>query len=271
MIKVNSLSGGKTSSYMAVHYPADINIFALVCIEAEYCRPKDAGIVKYVSDKIGRDFIATAESDKTLYVMRDLEQIIGREITWVAGETFEGLIRRKKALPNIMARWCTQEMKLRPIIDHCWHKYGKVEMRIGFRHDEDNRVAKNRDNVLAKVIVGKSSDGLNKWKEVEWRSLSFPLFDDGVSVYPVHQWVKTTQLDFPPDSNCVFCFHKAAMQLRKNWDDEPLKMRWAMEMEELVKRRWKRDISAKQIRRLGLQLDFFYGTGSGCASGFCTD
>lgn len=29
MKTVNSLSGGKTSSYIAVHYPADIEVFAL--------------------------------------------------------------------------------------------------------------------------------------------------------------------------------------------------------------------------------------------------
>ena len=33
MIKVNSLSGGKTSSYIAANYPADYDIFALVRIE----------------------------------------------------------------------------------------------------------------------------------------------------------------------------------------------------------------------------------------------
>jgi diphthamide synthase (EF-2-diphthine--ammonia ligase) len=30
MKTVNSLSGGKTSSYLAVHYPADYNVFSLV-------------------------------------------------------------------------------------------------------------------------------------------------------------------------------------------------------------------------------------------------
>ena len=46
MKKVNSLSGGKTSSYMAVNYPADYNLFALVRIEDRKCTPKDKGIVK---------------------------------------------------------------------------------------------------------------------------------------------------------------------------------------------------------------------------------
>ena len=30
MITVNSLSGGKTSSYIAIKYPANINVFSLV-------------------------------------------------------------------------------------------------------------------------------------------------------------------------------------------------------------------------------------------------
>ena len=42
-----------------------------------------------VSDKIGTEFIATAEDDLTLTLMFDLEQFIGKEIIWVTGETFE--------------------------------------------------------------------------------------------------------------------------------------------------------------------------------------
>ena len=75
MKSVNSLSGGKTSTYMAVNYPADYNIFALVSIEDLNCKPKDESIIQYVSDKIGKDFIATAEDNLTLYIIRDLEQI----------------------------------------------------------------------------------------------------------------------------------------------------------------------------------------------------
>ena len=82
MITVNSLSGGKTSSYMAVHYPADINIFSLVRLEDPTCSPRDKSLIKKVSDKIGMDFIATAEDDRTLVAMFDLEQLLGKEIIW---------------------------------------------------------------------------------------------------------------------------------------------------------------------------------------------
>ena len=37
MKTVNSLSGGKTSSYIAVKYPADYNVFALVRTNDKKC------------------------------------------------------------------------------------------------------------------------------------------------------------------------------------------------------------------------------------------
>jgi hypothetical protein len=88
MKTVNSISGGKTSSYLAKHYPADYNLFSLVRIEDKNCTPKDKKLVQLVSDKIGTEFIATAESDLTLKVVLDLEQVIGSEIKWLIGDTF---------------------------------------------------------------------------------------------------------------------------------------------------------------------------------------
>jgi len=270
MITVNSLSGGKTSSYMAVHYPTDINIFALVRIEADYCRPKDESIVKYVSDKIGMNFIATAESDKTLYVIRDLEQLLGKEIIWVTGDTFEEVINKKKALPNMMMRFCTSEMKIKPIFDYCQKEIKEVvEMQIGFRYDEQERADKN--NTTFKTIVGQSDNGRNKWDNIYWRELKYPLIQNRITVIDILNWKNKTNLDFPADSNCVGCFWKPVQQLRKNWDDELQKMKWFSEIEVKMKRRFKKEMSYDEIKNIGLQLDFFFGTGSGCQAGYCTD
>lgn len=272
-VSVNSISGGKTSAFMALNYPADIELFALVCIEAEYCKPKDKHLVKYISDKIGRDFIATAESDKTLCVVRDLEQLLGREIKWVVGDTFEQVIRTKKAIPNQMWRFCTTEMKMKPIFEYCQKEVGGiVDMRVGFRYDEKERGERNKDNTHFKTIVGKSKTGnQNKWAEIEWRILSFPLIDDKISHYEVYQWAQKSRIDFPADSNCVGCFWKPFQQLRKNWNDEPKKMRWFAEMEKEMKRQWKKEMSYSSAKKIGLQQDFFFGTGSGCQAGYCTD
>lgn len=255
---------------MAHHYPADHNVFALVMIEAEYCKPKDDALVKYVSDKIGREFIATAESDKTLYVVRDLEQLLGKEIVWTTGETFEQLIKRKKALPNMMWRFCTTEMKMKPIFEYCQEVIGDVvEMQIGFRYDEKERA--NRENTTFKAVVGQSANGRNKWDEIYWREMKYPLIEDKINHVHVRDWAASTGLSFPADSNCVGCFWKPLQQLRKNWEDEPMKMRWFSEMEKKMKRTFKKEASYEKVKRMGLQSDFFFGTGSGCQAGYCTD
>jgi len=255
---------------MAVHYPADYNVFALVRIEAEYCKPQDQSIVKYVSDKIGIDFIATAESDKTLYVMRDLEQLIGKEIIWTTGETFESVISKKKALPNMMWRFCTTEMKMKPIFEYCQNKIKEVvRMKIGFRYDEKERA--DRENTKFKTIVGQSVNGRNKWDEVYWRELEYPLITAKISYPTIINWANETNLVFPLDSNCVGCFWKPLQQLRKNWENEPQKMRWFAEMEDKMKRKFKKEMSYDNVKKIGLQQDFIFGTGSGCQAGFCTD
>ena len=268
MKTINSLSGGKTSSYLAYHYPADYNIFSLIRIEDKRCTPKDSKLVQYVSDKIGQEFIATAESDITLKVLIDLEQLIGKEIIWVTGASFEQLIRKRKALPNQQWRFCTTEMKMRPIWDWWfWNIREKCKMGIGFRFDEMERA--DRFSTSFKGIVG-SRGSQNKWEEIEWREGYFPLIENRITHYEVKKWADSTQLIFPADSNCVGCFHKPLQQLRKNWDLEPNKMQWFAE-QETKRAKWKKEGSYFQFKTIGLQQDFFFGTGSGCQAGFCTD
>lgn len=271
MISINSLSGGKTSSYMAVHYPANYNIFALVTIEDVKCKPKDESIIKYVSYKIGKDFIATAEDDLTLSAMRDLEQLLGKEIIWVVGNTFE-IVNKKatggKGLPNMMWRFCTTELKMRPIFDW-WYKNisEKVIMNIGIRYDEMER-ADNIKNTF-KGITGKRKTQ-NKWETIEWRISQFPLIDDKIIHPKVIEWANKSEIKFPKDSNCVGCFHKPIQQLRKNWDDNPIKMQWFVDQEDKNKR-WKKEMNYTEIKKIMLQSEFDFGVGAGCNAGFCTD
>ncbi len=69
---VNSLSGGKTSSYLAVHYPAEIEIFALVCMDCHNAgNGIDPAIKRFANEKLQKtssqwpEFVATAEDPKT--------------------------------------------------------------------------------------------------------------------------------------------------------------------------------------------------------------
>ena len=72
-----------------------------------------------VSDRIGREFIATAEDDTILHTIFDLEQYVSQQIDWVVGSTFDDVTTNKGGwLPNMLHRYCTVEMKLRPM--HRW-------------------------------------------------------------------------------------------------------------------------------------------------------
>lgn len=268
MTTIHSLSGGKTSSYMAVHYPADYNIFSLVTIDDINCQPKDKELVKKVSDKIGKDFIATAEDDSTLIAMFDLEQLLGKEIIWVTGKSFDQTIG-KQFLPNKLIRYCTTEMKIRPIWDWWYKNIGeKIKMGIGYRYDEKERA--DRFTTTFKGITGKRKTR-NKWEEIEWREGWFPLIDNKIGHYTVYQWAQKSGINFPADSNCIGCFWKPVQQLRKNYDDNREKFEWFARTERNGKGTWKDNITYDQIKKVGLQQDFFFGTGSGCEAGFCTD
>lgn len=272
MKTVNSISGGKTSAYMAFHYPADYEVFSLVLIDDVACRPKDDALVKKVSEKIGKEFIATAEDDRTLKVVLDLEQKIGKEIIWVSGLSFEKVNRKAtggKGLPNQQWRFCTTEMKMRPIWDWWYKTIGeKIRMGIGFRYDEMERA--ERLSTSFKGIVGRSkNDTQNKWEDIEWREGYFPLIENKIIHYQVKQWADKSGIVFPADSNCVGCFHKSIQQLRKNWEDNPEKMKWFSDQEKRA--RWKKEMKYKDIKKIGLQQDFNFGEGSGCQAGFCTD
>ena len=273
MKTVNSISGGKTSAFMALNYPADIELFALVCIESEYCKPKDKGLVKYVSDKIGRDFIATAERDQTLYVVRDLEQMLGRNIKWVVGDTFDELNRKRSSIPNRTRRFCTSQIKIQAIAKYLYENTDlPVFSNVGIRYDEKERAKTTKEDreLREKIVVGKRGTR-NKWEAIFWGVANYPLVYDKISHYEVYQWAKNSGIDFPADSNCVGCFWKPVQQLRKNWDEEPEKMRWFSEQEQMYIANYKDDITYESIKKIGLQQDFIFGTGSGCQAGFCTD
>lgn len=287
MITINSVSGGKTSSYLAMNYKVDYNIFSLVTIDDQRCKPKDSLMIQKVNDKFEKygflqkygEFIATAEDDKILKVMFDLEQMIGSEIVWVRHHSFDTWIQKKTTLPNMHLRYCTSELKIIPmcefIVDNIFPKNDNqpVKMNLGIRWDESHRAKKGeRMEYRDKIVVGKTSNGRNKWKEFFWAVANYPLIEDKVYHYPIQQYWKDKAIDFPADSNCIGCFWKDVQQLRKNWDDQPEKMRWFSEQEQENRNFFKPNIATyEQIKQVNIQQEFNFGTGSGCQAGFCTD
>jgi hypothetical protein len=279
MKTVNSISGGKTSAYIAKHYPADINIFSLVRIEDTdnlWMKGKDEKTRQLISDKLGVEFIATAEMDEIIYTILDLEQHIGTDITWITGKTFEEVIKQNRNyLPNKMTRYCTVEMKLKPIFN--WLKENTelpVEMRIGFRPNEIKRaegVLERADETgleYFETIIGKRKTQ-NKWGKVPYRYCKFPLIENNISKDTIYNYWNDKPVRFAYRNNCVGCVNRQPLMISHMASKDLDKVKWFEKQEIKTGNRFLSDVSFTKILNFGTQTTFFDDDFNECDSGFC--
>ena len=280
MKTVNSLSGGKTSSYIAVNYPADYNVFALVRTDDQKCLFPDPKIRQIVSDKIGTEFIGTLEEDAIIYTILDLEQFIGKKITWLSDKTFDEVISNykmangKNYLPNQMTRFCTVDMKVKPIAQWCFENMElPVQMRIGFRANEISRANKMVEREINgvenfKFKVG-NKNGRNKWKELPYRKVEFPLIQDAIFKDTIENFWKGKPVRFAYQNNCVGCFHRNELMLKHMSNKAEKQFNWFIEMEQKNGCTFKSGITYEKIKNYKTQLELFDNDFTDCDSGYC--
>jgi len=285
--KVNSLSGGKTSSYIAANYPADYDVFALVRTDDKNCLFPDKKLRQEVSDRIGKEFIGTLEDDTIIYTMLDLEQYIGRKITWVSGRTFDEIISKKNGktfIPQVTARFCTTEMKMLPISDWWYRKVREiVEMRIGFRANEIKRVLNTKSKLGAdgvetmKIRTEINQNKNDKWKEFKWRTISFPLVDDNIYKDQIEEYWNDKPVRFAWQNNCIGCFHANPLNLNYKSKKFPKKFDWFIRQENKsmkdYKRKWLKGdfdgLTYQDIKSAWKQFELFDDDFNECDSGYC--
>lgn len=280
MKTVNSLSGGKTSSFIAANYPADFNVFALVRTNDKKCLFPDSKIRQIVSDKIGREFIGTLEEDTIIYTMLDLEQYLGKKIIWLSDKTFDEVISNykmangKNYLPNQMTRFCTVDMKIKPIAQWCYENTElPVQMRIGFRANEVSRanrmIERQIDGVENfKFKVG-NKNGRNKWKELPYRITEFPLIKDAIFKDTIENFWKDKPVRFAYQNNCVGCFHRNELMLKHMSNKAEKQFNWFIEMEQKNGCTFKSGITYEKIKNYKTQLELFDNDFTDCDSGYC--
>ena len=276
MKTVNSISGGKTSAYIAANYPADYDVFALVRSSDESIKFKDRKLAQEVEDRIQKPFIATLEDDIIINTIFDLEQFTGRRITWVSGLTFDEVIKKRKALPNLAMRFCTTEMKIIPIKEWWYRQIREVvEMRIGYRANEtrraNNALSKCDKNEIEsdKFIIGKHNNGNNKWAELAFRKPKFPLIEDNIYKDNVENYWSGVPVRFASLNNCIGCFHRSFALLRKMKDWQYDKMKWFADMESITGNQFKKEFAYKQVMESTAHLELFpedFGGNDGCGS-----
>lgn len=282
MKTVNSVSGGQTSAYIAANYPADYDIFALVRTDDPKCKYPDKKLRKVVEDRIQKPFVGTLEDDTIIHTILDLEQFIGREITWISGPTFDETIAGQGRLPSSMRRYCTSEMKFRPIL-HWWYETinAPIEMRIGYRANETSRAERMMQKAdecgfeIVKDTVRKRKDGRNHWEEITWRKAVFPLIEDNIYRDNIETYWKGKPVRFAPLNNCVGCFHRNEILLKKMSEEHPNKFEWfaAKERARVKADVWRpngsKTITYDQIKKHKLQIELSFDDFTDCDTGYC--
>jgi len=209
-----SFSGGRTSAYMlwrVLQSNGGLPAEAIVC------------------------FANTGKEDEaTLRFVQDCSEKWDVPITWLEyrvdgyavvdfatasrnGEPFDALTTKKSYLPNPVARFCTQELKVNPI-----KKFSLVEddaTMVGVRADEPHRIPKMRK-----------------------RGMLIPLADAGVSQADVQAFWKSHPFDLGLDfrdgatalGNCDLCFLKGPYQITSLVLDKPERAVWWATQEQKI-------------------------------------
>ena len=153
------------------------------------------------------------------------------------GEPFEKLIACKRHLPNIVMRFCTQELKIRPAAKVCRDVFGWEAWTnaIGIRADEMRRVKPSRDK--------------------RWRNFH-PLVDLGVTVEDVATFWRQQEFDLELPNingkcwlgNCDGCFLKSEEDNANLWRHFPDRAKWWQRMEQQTGNTFSSRFSRSELR-----------------------
>lgn len=213
---VVSFSGGRTSAYMLWRV-----------LQSNGGKLPEEAVVCFAN--------TGKEEEATLQFVRDCETHWNVPIVWLEyqpenpkfrvvdfetasreGEPFAALIKKRKYLPNSIARFCTTELKVLAI-DRYMKSIGIDEYctMVGIRADEPRRVAKmrnNKDEKITPLATAKIAEG-----DV-WDFWNKHAFDLGL--------VKISGA-----SNCDLCFLKGGKILQGLIREKPERALWWAQME----------------------------------------
>jgi 3'-phosphoadenosine 5'-phosphosulfate sulfotransferase (PAPS reductase)/FAD synthetase len=182
------------------------------------------------------------EEEATLQFIHECSQRWGVHIHWVEyadtgyaavnfetasrrGEPFEALIRKRGFLPNPVTRFCTQELKIRPMARHL--------AALGFEG--------TKDDLENFSVMGIRADEPRRAAKVADKS-RIPLFLAGNTVLDVAAFWDAQEFNLQLPSyggrtlhgNCDLCFLKPASQIASLVAEKPERAVWWASMEHLA-------------------------------------
>ena len=228
---LNSFSGGRTSAYMLRQLmdrhggglpPDCVTAFANTGRE----RPETLDFVREVGERWGVPIVWVEYG----------RGVVTYETASRDGEPFAALIRERKYLPNVVTRFCTTELKVRPMRDVMRAAgYSDWDVALGIRADEPSRLAKLR------------APTKEAWERI------FPLADAGVSLRDVRAFWDAQPFDLqllPSEGNCDLCYLKGRDKLVNILKARPDLAAWWIEREDEIGATFRADRSYDTIAAL---------------------
>lgn len=170
---------------------------------------------------------------------------------------FTQLITDRSYLPNPVARFCTQELKIRPMRDWMLARgYEHWTTIVGIRADEPRRIAKIRAAAEARS---------ERW------DIALPLAEAGVTEAEVMAFWAGQPFDLQlrqHEGNCDLCFLKGPRKRQQIMRDRPDLAVWWIAQEDRISARFRNDCPS--YRDLAAQGDLFTDLGA-LAECYCTD
>lgn len=214
-----SISGGRTSAYMAILCKKIFHDCDLIYVFANTSREKDETL----------DFLHNVDREFNLGIVW-VEAVVNhgerkstghKVVDYYSakrdGSVFEEVIK-KYGIPNSKFLHCTRELKTNPIKSYAkasgFGIYGKdYETAIGYRYDEPKRV--NRIKAIREKHIYPMFSGMIRKDEV-LRFWSEQSFDLGLKEH---------------EGNCKLCYKKSKRKLLTQIAEDPDTAKWIFEME----------------------------------------
>jgi len=194
------------------------------------------------------------EHEKTLQFVHDCEVNWGVKINWIEyepggfrvvdyetasrkGEPFAKLIEKRKFVPNSVMRFCTSELKIKPIkrfIKSLGHK--RWFNCVGIRADEPSRYHR-LDKACAKE---------------PYESIA-PLYPMGITKPQVLKYWSQQSWNLELEErlgNCDMCFLKSRYKLKTNIKEDRSRADWWIEQEEKTGASFRNGIPYKNLVRM---------------------
>jgi len=253
-----AFSGGRTSAMMTYFLTRELNSDDYLIIFTNTGKEKEQTL-EFVQECADRWDLSVTWLE---YCPVNKYKIVNFKTASRKGEPFSQLIEKRSYLPNVIARFCTQELKIRPVRDYLKDLgFDTWTTALGIRYDERKRALK--------ILNPTKSQRWDNWLPLYERRKTISHVDEFWQLQPFKLNLK------PHEGNCDLCFLKGIKKRIRILQEDPSIADWWISEELKVGGTFRKEYSVAQLLKkaelLKTQLSLFENMPDTSISCFCGD